>query len=77
MAITEQGALNDFYNMQPNISVEIVGNTAIFTAEINYAEEERQQTHCSSCNKITNSSRADYQNEFTCNDCGAEVQEEE
>ncbi len=40
MAITEQGALNDFYNMQPNISVEIVGNTAIFTAEINYAEEE-------------------------------------
>jgi len=40
-------------------------------------EEERQQTHCSSCNKITNSSRADYQDEFTCNDCGAEVQEEE
>jgi hypothetical protein len=40
-------------------------------------EEERQQIHCSSCNKITNSSRADYQDEFTCNDCGAEVQEEE
>jgi len=40
-------------------------------------EEERQQTHCSSCNKITNSSRANYQDEFTCNDCGAEVQEEE
>ncbi len=39
--------------------------------------EERQQTHCTSCNKITNSSRADYQDEFTCNDCGAEVQEEE
>jgi len=38
--------------------------------------EERQQTHCSSCKKITNSSRADYQDEFTCNDCGAEVQEE-
>lgn len=38
--------------------------------------EERQQTHCTSCNKITNSSRADYQDEFTCNECGAEVQEE-
>ena len=40
-------------------------------------EEERQQTYCTSCKKITNSSRADYQDEFTCNDCGAEVQEEE
>jgi len=40
-------------------------------------KEERQKTFCSSCNKITNSSRADYQDEFTCNDCGAEVQEEE
>ena len=39
MAITEQEALNDFYNIKPNISVEIVGNTAIFTAEINYAEK--------------------------------------
>lgn len=38
--------------------------------------EERQQTHCTSCNKITNSSKADYQSEFTCNECGAEVQEE-
>ncbi len=40
-------------------------------------EEERQQTYCTSCNKITNSSREDYQSEFTCNDCGVEVQEEE
>ena len=38
--------------------------------------EERQQSFCASCNKITNSSRAEYQDEFTCNDCGAEVQEE-
>ena len=40
-------------------------------------KEERQKTFCSSCNKITNSSRADYQSEFTWNECGAEVQEEE
>jgi len=40
-------------------------------------KEERQKTFCSSCNKITYSSKADYQSEFTCNDCGAEVQEEE
>jgi predicted RNA-binding Zn-ribbon protein involved in translation (DUF1610 family) len=46
------------------------------TSKIIELDEERQQTHCSSCNKITNSSRADYQDEFTCNDCGAEVQEE-
>jgi predicted RNA-binding Zn-ribbon protein involved in translation (DUF1610 family) len=45
--------------------------------EIIELSEERQQTYCTSCNKITNSSRADYQSEFTCNDCGAEVQEEE
>ena len=43
MAITEQGALNDFYNMQPNISVEIVGNTAIFTAEINYQDLTKEE----------------------------------
>ncbi len=45
-------------------------------AKVIELSEERQQTHCSDCNEITNSSRADYQGEFTCNDCGAEVQEE-
>jgi len=52
---------------------KIVDSVLVCCVDCNYKEEERQQTHCSSCNKITNSSRADYQDEFTCNDCGAEV----
>ena len=38
--ISKQGALNDFYNIKPEVSVKIEGNTAYFTAELNYAEEE-------------------------------------
>ena len=57
----------DFINVKPSEEYTLIIKE----------EEERQQTYCTSCKKITNSSRADYQDEFTCNDCGAEVQEEE
>ena len=69
----EKGKLYDFNSNYMNENFEVTEYDTLTPIK----EEERQQTHCSSCNKITNSSRADYQDEFTCNNCGAEVQEEE
>tara|TARA_B100000927_G_C16466358_1_gene469862 strand:+ start:2544 stop:2672 length:129 start_codon:yes stop_codon:yes gene_type:complete len=42
MNITKDGALNDFWNIQPQVSVRIEGSTAYFTAELNYADEEEK-----------------------------------
>lgn len=40
MAITKESAINDFWNIKPKVSVEVEGNTAYFTAELYYADEE-------------------------------------
>ena len=38
--ISKEGALNDFWNIKPEVSVKVEGTTAYFYAELNYAEEE-------------------------------------
>ena len=40
MAITEQGAINDFWFIKPDLEVHIEGDVATFTASIFYADEE-------------------------------------
>ena len=42
MDISKDGALNDFWNIKPEVSVKVEGSTAYFTAELNYAEEEQK-----------------------------------
>ena len=39
MPITKEGALNDFWNIKPEVSVKIEGTTAYFTSELNYADD--------------------------------------
>ena len=36
-------------------------------------DEVFQEAWCTSCKAIKTTSKADYQNEFTCNTCGSEV----
>jgi len=36
-------------------------------------EEVFQESWCTNCKAIKTSSKAEYQNEFTCNTCGSEV----
>ena len=43
MDISKDGALNDFWNIKPEVSVKVEGSTAYFTAELNYAEEEQKE----------------------------------
>jgi len=48
--------------------------TIKFNVEDTREEEEVfQESWCTNCKAIKTSSKADYQNEFTCNTCGSEV----
>ena len=53
---------------------ELGGSVVIWKDD--YEEEEQEvfkQAWCTTCKAIKMSSKADYQNEFTCNTCGSEV----
>ena len=47
--------------------------TIKFNVEDTREEEVFQESWCTNCKAIKTSSKADYQNEFTCNTCGSEV----
>tara|TARA_R100000329_G_scaffold147611_1_gene135414 strand:- start:1120 stop:1314 length:195 start_codon:yes stop_codon:yes gene_type:complete len=57
--------------------ITLIKQLAQAVAELDKILEEEvfQKTFCTTCDKDTVSSKADYQSEFTCNTCGSEVKE--